>query len=774
MPLSLAGTLKDPYGKPLPSAVIRFDAVTTSSSVLNHISAEATTDATGAYAIQVEFGQYNIRVQSGRSFYDLARGVQITSSTTAATLNELIVDWQAESAVTPQIIVEMREIADETRGYRDEADASATAAATSEANADQSEAAALASQQAAATSETNAANSATAAATSESNAAASEGAALASEQAADQSETLAEQWATSQSLVDGVNYGAKKYALDASVSQAAAAQSETNAATSETNAAGSASAALTSEQNADASEAGALASQQAAATSEANAATSEANAASSASAAATSETNAQSSETAAAGSASAAATSEANAAASETSAGDSASAAATSEANAAGSATSAQATLDTIQSAYYGPLASDPATDPNGNPPSVGDRYYNTTAGGERVFDGTWWVANDIFSHEQATDPHPQYLTATEGDVAYDAAGTAASAVAAHEADANPHDQYEQKSALASAAYRAVGAGSDQLPDVATLSTLSPMAWTKADRMAVAWNTTGAAITTNQEIVVGIGGTLQTIAAGSAVTLPALSSGTDYTIHALADGTLQAVDADSAAPANSRVVGGFHQSLSGSIIPGSLWDLAWRPKSASPRGMVLSPDGRIWVDIYLMDVDYGLNGYSRAGVTIADGGSPPKIPALYGGNGTAAYDTLTWYEAGDMVASAGKRLPFYEEFSVFAYGVVERQAVGTDPGTTQHQAGHRSACGVEQATGVMWQWGADINGSGSGWQDIADGRGDVYATTISAVLLGAGWDIASHAGSRASYWNNEPSYSGSSIGARGVCDHLIL
>lgn len=415
MPLSLAGTLKDPYGKPLPSAVIRFDAVTTSSSVLNHISAEATTDATGAYAIQVEFGQYNIRVQSGRSFYELARAVQVNSDTSAATLNELIVDWQAESTVTPQIIVTMREIADETRGYRDEASASASAAATSEANADQSEAAALASQQAAATSEANAANSATAAATSEGNAAASASASLASEQAADQSESLAEQWATSQTLVDGVNYGAKKYALDASASQAAAAQSETNAATSETNAAGSASAALTSEQNADASESAALTSQQAAAASEANASTSETNAANSASAAATSETNAASSETSAAGSASAAATSEDNAAASETNAAGSASAAATSESNAAGSAADAQAALEQFRGVYYGPLASDPTADPNGDPPTEGDRYYNTTDGGERVFDGTSWVANDIVSHEQAADPHPQYVQKVTG-----------------------------------------------------------------------------------------------------------------------------------------------------------------------------------------------------------------------------------------------------------------------------------------------------------------------------------------------------------------------
>lgn len=243
MPLSLAGTLKDPYGNPLPSAVIRFDAVVTSSAVLNHTSAEATTDATGAYAIQVEFGRYDIRVQTGRSFYDLARGVQITSSTNAATLNELIVDWQAESTVTPQIIIEMREIADETRGYRDAANTSATAAATSEQNADASEAGALASQQAAAaseanasTSETNAASSASAASASETNAANSATSASNSADAAATSETNAASSASS-----------------ASSSASAAATSETNAATSETNAANSASAAESSAMDAAAS-----------------------------------------------------------------------------------------------------------------------------------------------------------------------------------------------------------------------------------------------------------------------------------------------------------------------------------------------------------------------------------------------------------------------------------------------------------------------------------------------------------------------------------------
>ena len=266
----------------------------------------------------------------------------------------------------------------------------------------------------------------------------------------------------------------------------------------------------------------------------------------------------------------------------------------------------------------------------------------------------------------------------------------------------------------------------------------------------------------------------------AAVTLPALVAATDYKIFLLSDGSLSAQAFDTAAPAGSLVLGGFHvYHTTGTINPRSIWDIKFRP-SCNPRGMTLSPDSRLWVDIYLMDVDYGINRYSRPNATIADGVSLPKIPAIYGGNGAATYPAMTWYSSWDLAIAAGKRLPFYGEFTGFAYGVVERQAVGTDPVTTKYQAGHRSACGVEQVTGCLWQWGADINGTtatgeaAATWQDIAGGRGDVYTHSIRAVLLGAAWGNAANAGSRASGWGNDPVYSNISVSARGVCDHQIL
>lgn len=309
---------------------------------------------------------------------------------------------------------------------------------------------------------------------------------------------------------------------------------------------------------------------------------------------------------------------------------------------------------------------------------------------------------------------------------------------------------------------------------------VTPSAFTKADSSRPAWSVAGSnALRTASALALIVGGALVEIPADTDVTLPSLSAGTDYTIYAADDGTLQAVDADSAAPANTRAVGGFHASAGGgAIVSSSLWDLNWRPSAPSPRGMVLSLDKRTWADIYLVDVDYALHGYSRNGQRIADGNSLPKIPAEYGGNGSATYDSGSWWTFNDILSAAGKRFPFYQEFTALAYGVVERQAVGTDPVTTQHQAGYRSACGCEQVTGVMYQWGADINGTSAtgdvAWQDWADGRGDIYTNSIRAPRFGAAWFNGSYSGSRASAWSSQPDLSLSDIGARGVCDHMNL
>lgn len=298
----------------------------------------------------------------------------------------------------------------------------------------------------------------------------------------------------------------------------------------------------------------------------------------------------------------------------------------------------------------------------------------------------------------------------------------------------------------------------------------------KGDGSQPAWEApTVSTLQTASTITVAVGSSAAQVAAGAIIALPALSPGTDYYIYLASDGSLQAAGADVAPPAGERLVGGFHvRDGDGEINPRSLWDLSWRPQ-AHPRGMTLSIDSRVWGDIYLMDTQYGVNGYSRNGATIADGASFPVKPSIYGGNGATAYTSMSWWVAVDLATAAGKRLPFYQEFTAMAYGVVERQAVGTDPVTTKHQAGHRSACGCEQITGALWQWGADISATaGSAYRDIAEGRGDVYASNIVSPLFGASWNDGANAGSRASSWIDAPDFSLSSVSARGVSDHLNL
>ena len=70
---------------------------------------------------------------------------------------------------------------------------------------------------------------------------------------------------------------------------------------------------------------------------------------------------------------------------------DAQSAAELAQAAAESSASSAEAWYNTFTGTYYGASASDPALDPNGDAPTEGDMYYNTTLNRMRVFDGTQW-----------------------------------------------------------------------------------------------------------------------------------------------------------------------------------------------------------------------------------------------------------------------------------------------------------------------------------------------------------------------------------------------
>lgn len=488
---------------------------------------------------------------------------------------------------------------------------------------------------------------------------------------------------------------------------------------------------------------------------------------------------------------------------------------------------------DTFDDRYLGAFPSDPATDNDGNPLITGATYFNTTTQTTRFYNGAGWEDPEQTSTQAANTATSAAGTATtqagiattkaaEALASQQAAAQSESNASQHKTDAEAARDLAQGYAASvdpnstlhtagsglpneagTAAYKDEGAGNGLDADLldgqqgsyyrsrashtgtqplSTISDAGTAAYKnvsdlaqriqKSDSSVPAVELSGSNLVASQDFKVLVGDSVVSFSAGASVTLPTLVSATDYKVYATSTG-LEAVAWDSAAPANSTEIGGFHvYHTTGTINPNSIWDLKFRPP-CSPRGMTRY--GRLWVDIYLMDTDYGINGYSRGDATIADGSSPPKIPTAFGGDGTTTYGSLTWYEAWDLANNAGKRLPFYGEFTGFAYGVVEQQAVGTDPVTTKYQAGHRSACGVEQATGVMWQWGADIQGNvGGGWAAITDGRGSVHHSGISAVVLGANWGDGAYAGSRASFWYFAPSNSFSDIGARAACDHLIL
>lgn len=309
----------------------------------------------------------------------------------------------------------------------------------------------------------------------------------------------------------------------------------------------------------------------------------------------------------------------------------------------------------------------------------------------------------------------------------------------------------------------------------------------KADPDSVVFTKTAAGtISLKAATKVEVAGTVLTFDNATAVTMPALTGGTDYAVYVCSDGSVRA-DASFSAPtgyttANSRKIGGFHYApgnrnvdATPNINAYSLWDLKWRPECSDPRGMVLVAGG-FWCDIYLLGVNHHTDGTSKYGATIADGSSPPKVSPLFGGNGSTDYGSLTWHEAAEVMASHGKSLLTYAEFSAAAYGVTEASSVGADPITTGRSGNYTSKWGVEQATGCMYVWGSEFGGpynTTAAWQTNTESRGSTY-NQANAAIFGGDWGSAANSGSRCAYWSHAPSFSGDGVGARGRCDHLKL
>ncbi len=278
---------------------------------------------------------------------------------------------------------------------------------------------------------------------------------------------------------------------------------------------------------------------------------------------------------------------------------------------------------------------------------------------------------------------------------------------------------------------------------------------------------------------------------------PTPTAGTDYFIQKTA-GVYSISDTQ-----DVNTIGGFHYSLVGhtqaptgnkteadmvllrGINAYSIWTKLFRPLEASPRGMVYIPELGYWIDIYLMDNLYANRSYPLAGSTIAGGAQDangrlfPVIPSIFGGDGTTTYGKLTIFVAWDIANAAKKKLIPYKDFTIAAYGVNEGKSSQTNGyetvvGKIEHYPELLSRYGIEQATGVQWIWGADFGSSTSGaWNNIADGRGQVYSNANAVVLGGLRGDGVL-AGSRSSAWSNTLSLSHWHVGCRLACDHFEL
>jgi hypothetical protein len=326
------------------------------------------------------------------------------------------------------------------------------------------------------------------------------------------------------------------------------------------------------------------------------------------------------------------------------------------------------------------------------------------------------------------------------------------------------------------------------LADGSSMRTTARGLFRKDNPNIVAFSKTGnGTAVTSSAIYLEINGSVLVIPSGTSISMPTLVSGTDYSIWANPSGTLQATSNHTSPPvAGSRRIGGFHYAPGGNatgqsggnttaqINEFSFWDLKWRPACADPRGMTLVAGG-FWADIYLTGVEAITNGSSRFNVTMADGSSPPRVPTMFGGNGSTTYGSYTWFEAMELATAFGKRCPTQQEFMTLAYGTTEASSVGSDQGSTILNAAYTSRWGVIQASGVLYVWGRDRGGpfAGASWNANTEGRGSEYNAPNSA-LFGGLWDNGSNAGSRCSVWSVAASVSTDGFGSRFVASHLQI
>lgn len=161
--LTLSGVLKRPVsGDVVPNARIIFDAIATGTVVLKGVSSSCKTATDGSYSVELEYGDYAIQVSWAGQTQQYGT-VHIDDTTPIGTLNDLLLQSVVESELTPEIVLEFRQLQQEMQedlaemtDLNGDATDSASAAAASAAAAKVSETNSAASESAAHTSEINA------------------------------------------------------------------------------------------------------------------------------------------------------------------------------------------------------------------------------------------------------------------------------------------------------------------------------------------------------------------------------------------------------------------------------------------------------------------------------------------------------------------------------------------------------------------------------------------------------------------------------------------
>lgn len=214
---------------------------------------------------------------------------------------------------------------------------------------------------------------------------------------------------------------------------------------------------------------------------------------------------------------------------------------------------------------------------------------------------------------------------------------------------------------------------------------------------------------------------------------------------------LENMFADGSTVANGDTYHWLKNFVQGDILPLSCWDLIHRPnENADVEGKVYDPKTNLWVDIYLPSWNAGLSKLlSVYEGTIADGASSPAFH---------------WYRFSQVFTNQGQRLPRQDHFVSCSLGSPQgvQISTGADPVTTGGKTASNnlriiSNIGIEDATGILWQWGSEGGtNTATAYSNAYDNNdknvGGQGYSDVTRPFFGGFWGGGVGCGSRGSGW----------------------